>query len=460
MAYLDAAKQAEIVALVGPASLRRQLQNTLLPEIATAIATDAVAGGVGPYLPDVAGTNEASHFVLLDANKAQDELRGASLLIGASGAEVAVTATPAELNVLSGFSGSAADVEAVSGMEAELVLLSGLTASAAELNAISANPGALAQVVVRIESAVEDTETVTIGADVYEVNTKDVYGGANIELDLAAGSTVKAQGTLTLDTQPTAGDTMTVGAVTYTFVPDGTANSDGEINIGSDLADAKVDIQNAIDGSDGYNTIHPTVTMADFVANDAVFTAIAGGTNGNALASTETFTAGTNVFDAATLGTTTAGVDPTAGEASDALVAAINASGTEAATAFDIDDNEVLVLRDVVGVDTEACSETLAGANNSIDAAFRVGGAAAQISMASFARVPTAQEVATGNMHIGLDFVPSSVIIQVRTTATGALVAWDGAATITDGALEYVTIDNSGAVDWSVAETVYVLAFA
>jgi hypothetical protein len=40
-----------------------------------------------------------------------------------------------------------------------------------------------------------------------------------------------------------------------------------------------------------------------------VFTANVKGTAGNSLATTETYTAGTNVFDAATLGTTTAGVD-------------------------------------------------------------------------------------------------------------------------------------------------------
>jgi len=43
-----------------------------------------------------------------------------------------------------------------------------------------------------------------------------------------------------------------------------------------------------------------------------VFTANVKGTAGNALATTETFTAGGNVFDAATLGTTTAGVDQAA----------------------------------------------------------------------------------------------------------------------------------------------------
>ncbi len=40
-----------------------------------------------------------------------------------------------------------------------------------------------------------------------------------------------------------------------------------------------------------------------------VFTAVNQGTAGNSIDTTETFTPGSNVFDAATLGTTTAGVD-------------------------------------------------------------------------------------------------------------------------------------------------------
>ena len=50
----------------------------------------------------VAGTATASKAVILDANKAVDEINTAKLSIGATGAEVAVTATPAELNLLDG----------------------------------------------------------------------------------------------------------------------------------------------------------------------------------------------------------------------------------------------------------------------------------------------------------------------------------------------------------------------
>ena len=58
-------------------------------------------------------------------------------------------------------------------------------------------------------------------------------------------------------------------------------------------------------------TVHPTVEAASaFVGTALVLTAKSPGASGNSIATTETFTAGGNVFDGATLGTTTAGADP------------------------------------------------------------------------------------------------------------------------------------------------------
>jgi hypothetical protein len=126
---------------------------------------------------------------------------------------------------------------------------------------------------------------------------------------------VASQGTLTMDTQPTAGDTMTIGTKVYTFTADGTAAADGEIDVGADLADCKTLVVAAINGTDGINTAHTQVTAAAFVGDDMVITASTKGVAGDLIATTETFTAGTNVFDDVTLGTTTAGVDGTVGTA-------------------------------------------------------------------------------------------------------------------------------------------------
>ena len=126
----------------------------------------------------------------------------------------------------------------------------------------------------------------------------------------------EAEGTLTLDTLPTDGDTMTVDYKTYTF-QDTLTDVDGNIKIvAGDLAATQANLVAAFDlsgvaGTDYATSMikHWTVSIAAFAANNAVLTAKVGGTVGNSIVTTETFTAVTNVFDAATLGTTTAGTD-------------------------------------------------------------------------------------------------------------------------------------------------------
>lgn len=130
----------------------------------------------------------------------------------------------------------------------------------------------------------------------------------------AITTAVKAQGTLTMDTQPLDGDTYTVDTKVYTFQTLLT-DVDGNVNIGGSLAQAKLNLVAAFDlsgtpGTDYANlmTAHASVDIAAFAADNSVLTAKATGAAGNTLVTTETFDAGTNIFDAATLGTTTAGV--------------------------------------------------------------------------------------------------------------------------------------------------------
>lgn len=116
---------------------------------------------------------------------------------------------------------------------------------------------------------------------------------------------VQAQGTLTMDTQPTADDTVTIDSTVFTWTADGTAHTPNEIDVGADLADAKTLFVTAVNAHPDLLTV---VTAAAFSGDDCVLTAVEPGTAGNSIVTTETFTAGTNVFDAATLGTTTAGL--------------------------------------------------------------------------------------------------------------------------------------------------------
>ena len=131
---------------------------------------------------------------------------------------------------------------------------------------------------------------------------------------------VASQGELTVDTQPTATDTMTIGTKVYTFTADGTAAADGEIDVGANLAGAQANIIAAINGTDTINDASTDVVCGAFAADVATLTAIVAGVVGDDIATTETFTAATNVFDAATLGTATAGVDGTVGISNDCLM--------------------------------------------------------------------------------------------------------------------------------------------
>ena len=126
---------------------------------------------------------------------------------------------------------------------------------------------------------------------------------------------VAAQGTLSMATKPTADDTIVINGQTFTWKAALTAT--GQLLIGADVAASQAALEAAFKDRDNGGTLHSVtdaqyvasgVSMGAFAANDAVFTANVKGVAGNSLATTETFTAGGNVFDAATLGTTTAGV--------------------------------------------------------------------------------------------------------------------------------------------------------
>ena len=98
-------------------------------------------------------------------------------------------------------------------------------------------------------------------------------------------------------------------------------------------------------------------------------------------------------------------------------------------------------------------------ANATIDPQETFGGAPQAVSPQYVeARVPTAKEVAAGTMAFLLPFTPASASVQVITTSTWATVAWDGATDLGAREKGVVLIDNSGGTDWSVNETVYLVA--
>lgn len=124
----------------------------------------------------------------------------------------------------------------------------------------------------------------------------------------------QAQGTLTIAEPVTDGDTFTIGDITYRLKT--TIAQANDVAIGGSEAATKLNIVAAINlsGTPGTEYYAGTeenrkVSAAAFATDDCVLTAKEGGVAGNSIATTETFTHVSNVFDAATLGTTTAGKD-------------------------------------------------------------------------------------------------------------------------------------------------------
>lgn len=131
---------------------------------------------------------------------------------------------------------------------------------------------------------------------------------------------VAAQGTLTIAEPVTDGDQFSLNGVQFTLVAalTGAAN---EIFIGASEAATKLALNAAFQARDNGGVLHSVtdavftsleMTAAAFAGDDMVFTANVKGTAGNSLATIESgqeLTHASNVFDAVTLGTTTAGLD-------------------------------------------------------------------------------------------------------------------------------------------------------
>ena len=128
---------------------------------------------------------------------------------------------------------------------------------------------------------------------------------------------VAAQGTLTIAEPVTTTDQFTIDTRQYTLLTSPAAAYD--IAIGADEAATKVNIVAAINASGTPGTeyfagtlAHPTVVATTFAGDAGVLTARVNGTAGNSIITAETgneLTHASNIFDAGTLGTTTAGVD-------------------------------------------------------------------------------------------------------------------------------------------------------
>lgn len=251
------------------------------------------------------------------------------------------------------------------------------------------------------------------------INGTDDLNTAHGSVSAAAGTGTAATTTLTSDaTAPSNGDTVTLGSKTYTFQTTLT-NVNGNVLIGASAAAALDNLKAAVNLSAGAGTTYATATTAhtQFTAttntdttqvfsatlapgsqgnalattetsshlsftstvaagavDKIILTARAGGVAGDLLATTETFTATNNTFDAATLGTTTAGADCTAANAILGLVAAINADTGALVTAADGAGNTLVATAKDAGSAGNDLGSTKVMANATWGAAALSGG--------------------------------------------------------------------------------------
>lgn len=108
--------------------------------------------------------------------------------------------------------------------------------------------------------------------------------------------------TLTMDTNPTANDTVTIAGVTFKFVA--TPTDAGDVDIGSDVATSRANLKAAVEGSSGAGTTYVDISpMNAFILRRKRYvkctTAEAMAFTGNGdISVSETFTAATNVWSA------------------------------------------------------------------------------------------------------------------------------------------------------------------
>jgi phage tail sheath protein FI len=135
--------------------------------------------------------------------------------------------------------------------------------------------------------------------------------------DLAGAAA--AQGTLSITSQPAAGQTFTINGRVYTFDATGALDDTiaDHIEIGAAIGATRTNVINAIDaiGTPGTGYSTPTTQNTDVdaapgpTAAAIVLTARTPGAAGNAITTEETMAAAGNDFDGTTLGTTRAGSD-------------------------------------------------------------------------------------------------------------------------------------------------------
>lgn len=182
-------------------------------------------------------------------------------------------------------------------------MVSKMTDAYAELARNNAVDGEMFAVVDPARAALLSQTFIANGFQIGDNTLRNGFSGRAVGFDVYVSNNLKYSVALTVDTQPTATDTLTIAGVTWTCVADGTAANAGEINIGANLADFQAILPDALNNGSSYTSDWVDVSTANrrkyqnmqlaagaFSANVCTITAY------GYLNASETFTAGTNVF--------------------------------------------------------------------------------------------------------------------------------------------------------------------
>lgn len=276
---------------------------------------------------------------------------------------------------------------------------------------------------LRLTGVTVDTNTVTIGTDVWEVDT--------------------------IGTAVTPTLTCTAGATTLTLTAHG-------ITQAQCAAKAGVMIKAAAEGANTDEILQVVqVLSVDSVRVKRARSGTAASAHAAAVVTKTTVTAGNIALGV---------LSTSAANFCTAFLAEVNAGdrGTDGGSnlfkVVAFGTTSLFIVAKKKGVLATVMTETLA--NGTLDNATAVGGVAEGVQRRLIgARVPTAAEVTAGLMLIPCEFTPASIQVRVVVTGTGILgVAWNGAALFTapSGSIPgYVTLDNAGTADWAATDTVH-----
>ena len=178
------------------------------------------------------------------------------------------------------------------------------TSARTKLSRKNAIDGELFAVVDPEREALLSQMQVADGFTLADRSLTNEYAGYTNGFKVYVSNNLPCSNTLTLDTNPTAGDTFTIMGVTFKIVSNGTAANAGEISLGANIGATQPIVVNAINGTgtpgasayievsveDRRLLTNNQVTASDFAANATTITAT------GRLDGAETFTAGTNVF--------------------------------------------------------------------------------------------------------------------------------------------------------------------